>query len=184
MVHARTFPLIALALLVTLSFLALPPFAVAGDVSKLERDVQDVIVLLKREDPGLDKFFNTAKGYAVFPSVGKGAIGIGAARGKGLVYEKGGLIGETKLTQVTIGIQLGGQSYAEVIFFETETALDNFKQGRFAFSAQASAVAAAAGASTDAKYELGVLVFTMAKSGLMYEASVGGQNFSFTPLQK
>jgi len=184
MIHARTFPLIALALLVTLSFPAAPPLASAGDVSNLERDVQETITLLKREDPGLEKFFSTAKGYAVFPSVGKGAIGIGAARGKGLVYEKGSLIGETRLTQVTIGIQLGGQSYAEVIFFETEAALDNFKQGRFTFSAQASAVAAAAGASTDAKYELGVLVFTKAKSGLMYEASVGGQNFSFIPLQK
>jgi len=94
------------------------------------------------------------------------------------------LLGVAELIQVTVGLQLGGQSYAEIIFFENETTLESFKEGRFALSAQASAVALSEGASANAKYELGVAVFTMARSGLMFEASVGGQKFSFTPLGK
>ena len=159
------------------------PLAVsATDTGQMEKEVKEAIALFEKQDPGMEKFFRTAHGYAVFPSVTKGAIGIGAAHGSGLVYEKGRLVGQAGLTQVTIGAQLGGQSYSEVIFFETEGALESFKGGNFALSAQASAVAAASGASTTAKYELGVAVFTLAKTGLMYEASVGGQKFSFTPV--
>jgi lipid-binding SYLF domain-containing protein len=88
-------------------------------------------------------------------------------------------VGEASLTQVTVGFQLGGQAYAELIFFETQSALDSFKSSQFALSAQASAVAAAEGASANAKYQLGVSVFTLARGGLMYEASVGGQKFKF-----
>jgi len=98
------------------------------------------------------------------------------------VYEKGVLAGMAKLTQVTVGAQLGGQSYAEVIFFENQKALDDFKDGKTAISAGVSAVAAAEGASAEAKYQYGVLVYTMARSGLMFEASIGGQHFQFTPM--
>jgi len=97
------------------------------------------------------------------------------------VYEKGALIGTASLTQVTIGLALGGQSYAELIFFETPEAFDSFKKSELAFSAQVSAVAAAEGASSNAKYQLGVAVFTLTKGGLMYEASLGGQKFKFKP---
>lgn len=168
--------------------LSLPSVAGAG-LEERESEVQTAIERFKKADSSLTKFFDTAVGYAVFPGVGKGAIGVGGAHGKGLVYARGKnkkveLIGETGLTQVTIGFQLGGQAYQEVIFFEDVTSLEAFKDGKFALSAQASAVAASSGAAANAKYEMGVAVFTLAKSGLMYEASVGGQKFSFKAVAK
>lgn len=146
-----------------------------------EKEAQQAIEMFQKADSGMKKFFSESVGYAVFPTIGKGAIGIGGAHGTGSVYEKGKFIGEASLTQVTIGFQLGGQSYAEVIFFENGEALESFKKNKLAFSAQVSAVAAAEGASANAKYQQGVVVFTMAKAGLMYEASVGGQKFKFKP---
>lgn len=142
------------------------------------------IEALEHADPGLTRLFNGAAGYAVFPTVGKGAVGVGGAHGTGVLYEKGMAIGKATLTQLTVGLQLGGQAYTEVIFFETEKALTNFKKGEFAMAAQVSAVAAAAGASANAKYVDGVSVFTLAKGGVMAEASVGGQKFSYHPFQK
>ena len=139
---------------------------------------------LKRANPGLTRFFDGAAGYAVFPSVGKGAVGVGGAHGNGVLYEKGVAVGETKLTQVTVGLQVGAQAYTEVIFFETAKALEDFKKGEFAMAAQVSAVAAKAGASANVKYVEGVSVFTHAKGGLMAEASVGGQKFSYHPFHK
>lgn len=134
----------------------------------------------KNSDPSLKIFFEKAYGYAVFPTVGKGGIGIGGAYGKGEVYKRGRLLGYSSLTQVTIGFQLGGQAYSEIIFFKDKATLDDFTAGNFEFNAQASAVAATSGASADADYSNGVAIFTLAKGGLMYEASVGGQKFSFT----
>jgi len=147
---------------------------------ELERNASITISKFKTEDPTLDRFFQSAAGYAVFPNVGKGAIGVGGAYGKGVVYENGSVVGYTSLSQGTIGLQLGGQAYSEIIFFESAASLSNFKYGNMEFSAQASAVAATAGASADADFEEGVAVFTMAKGGLMYEASIGGQKFSYT----
>jgi lipid-binding SYLF domain-containing protein len=146
-------------------------------------------------------FFGHAYGYAVFPTVGKGGIGIGGAYGKGRVYEQGNYIGDTSMTQVTLGLQLGGQAYSQMIFFEDKRALDEFTSGNFEFGAQASAVAITAGAqaqasttgssaglsggqhdaTTKGSYYKGMAVFTVAKGGLMYEASIGGQKFSYTP---
>ncbi len=143
---------------------------------------QDTIDLFKKSDSSLEKFFTNSIGYAVFPKVGKGAVGIGGAHGKGFVYEKGRLIGEASLTQVTVGFQLGGQTYSELVFFATQEALDAFKQNKFSISAQVSAVAAAEGASANAKYQQGVAVFTLARNGFMYEASIGGQKFKFKPI--
>jgi lipid-binding SYLF domain-containing protein len=116
--------------------------------------------------------------------VGKGAIGVGGARGKGWVYEGGAIVGRTTLTQVTIGFQLGGQAYSEIVFFQTRQALDNFKLGHLKLDAQASAIALTARASADLAYRNGVAIVTMAKGGLMYEASVGGQKFSYTPVKE
>jgi lipid-binding SYLF domain-containing protein len=144
-------------------------------------DVRHAIAEFQKADSGMVKLFNESYGYAIFPGVGKGAIGIGGARGKGWVYEQGKAIGRSTLTQVTIGLQLGGQAYREVIFFKDETALKDFCRGNYELSAQASAVAVTKGASADVKYNGGVAIFTMAKGGLMYEASVGGQKFSFKP---
>jgi lipid-binding SYLF domain-containing protein len=151
------------------------------DQGVADADVAKTIAAFKTKDPGLKRFFDTAAGYAVFPTVGKGGIGIGGAYGEGKVYRSGKYIGETSLSQLTIGLQLGGQAYSEVIFFGSKAALNDFTDGNFEFSAQASAVAVTAGASADADYDGGIAVFTMAKGGLMYEASVGGQKFSFTP---
>jgi lipid-binding SYLF domain-containing protein len=115
----------------------------------------------------------------VFPRVGKAGIGVGGARGKGLVIEGDKTAGRVTLTQLSIGLQLGAQSYSEFIFFRDQTALDDFKRGNFELGAQVSAVAVTAGASRDANYSKGVAVFTIAEGGLMYEASVGGQKFRF-----
>jgi len=117
----------------------------------------------------------------MFPNVGKGAVGVGGAAGNGIVFENGKATGRAKMKQVSVGFQFGGQAYREVIFFENKAALDRFKQNKFEFSAQASAIAATAGASANVKYRNGVLVFTQGKGGLMYEASIGGQKFSYAP---
>lgn len=154
--------------------------ALAWDANAVKK-ANETIAAFKKKDKKLENFFKQAHGYAVFPTVGKGAMGIGGAHGKGVVYEKGKPVGETSLTQLTIGFQLGGQAYSEIIFFKDKKTLDDFKKGNFELGAQASAVAITAGASADVNYEKGVAVFTMAKGGLMYEASVGGQKFSYTP---
>jgi lipid-binding SYLF domain-containing protein len=145
------------------------------------KDAKDIVDMFKKTDPGLDNFFARAAGYAVFPSVGKGGLALGGAYGSGVLFDRGRAVGKTTLTQVTIGFQLGGQAYSEIIFLQTENNLADFKKGQFALAAQASAVALSSGASANAKYQQGVAVFTSTKGGLMYEASVGGQKFSYEP---
>lgn len=141
------------------------------------------------------KFFDNAYGYALFPTVGKGGIGIGAAYGKGRVYRGGSYMGDTSLTQVSFGFQLGGQAYSEIIFFKDESAYKDFTSGSFEFGAQASAVAINIGANAQAgttgnsagagkkaataAYINGMAVFTVAKGGLMFEAALAGQSFTF-----
>lgn len=133
-------------------------------------------------DPALKRFFDSAYGYAVFPRITKGAVAVGAAHGKnGVVWEQGNVVGFATVTQVTLGVQLGGQSYQELIFFQTKADLDKFKANTLEFSANASAVAAASGAAGTADYADGVAVFVKPNGGLMFEASVGGQRFKFTP---
>ena len=126
----------------------------------------------------LKPYFKKARGYAVFPNVGKGAFGIGVASGEGEVFEKGKVIGSTKLTQVSIGFQLGGQAFRQIIFFKDKKSLERFTEGNFVFGASASA-ALIAGANASADYNDGVAVLTFSKGGLMYEASIGGQKFSY-----
>lgn len=144
---------------------------------------QEAIAEFQKTDKSLSRFFNSSYGYAVFPSVGKGAIGIGGASGRGVVYQGGSPMGGVNLKQVSIGFQLGGQVYREIIFFEDADTYQRFISNEFQFAAQASAVALKSGISVDAKYTDGVAVFTMAKGGLMYEASVGGQRFKFIPFK-
>ena len=157
---------------------------------------------------GAGDFIDDSYGYAVFPSIGKGGIGIGGAHGKGEVFVGGKKVGKTKMSQVTYGLQLGGQVYSQMIFFRDERAFDDFTSGNFEFGAQATAVALTAGAQaststggggntssgTDAdsskvnanekQYDgrSGMAVFTIAKGGLMYEATLGGQKFKYEPL--
>ena len=147
-------------------------------------------------------FFKTAYGYAVFPTIGKGGAGIGGAFGKGQVYARGKHVGDTSMTQLTIGFQLGGQAYSEIIFFQDERAFKEFTGGNFEFGADATAVAITAGANAKAsttgasagasatkhnaatagQYQKGTAIFTVVKGGLMYESSIGGQKFSYTSL--
>jgi lipid-binding SYLF domain-containing protein len=145
------------------------------------REARDTIAAFRVTDPGLAHFFDTAAGYAVFPTVAKGAVGIGGAHGTGVLFVHGKAVGKASLNQLTVGAQLGGQEYAEIVFFETPKALSDFMKGHFALSAQASAVALKSGASANARYEEGVATFTATKGGLMYEASIGGQKFGFEP---
>ena len=145
----------------------------------------------------VSKFHKSAYAYAVFPTIGKGGLGIGGAHGKGRVYIKGKKTGEVSMTQVSIGLQAGGQAYRQVIFFENKKAYDEFTSGKFEFSAQAEAIVitSSAGASTGTEgssanadnsqakndYYEGMIVFTMGKGGLMYQASIGGQKYKFKP---
>lgn len=170
--------------------------AQAGWDPELASRAQETIARFTQADPTLNTFFEKSYGYAVFPRVGKGAVGIGGAYGTGVVYERSVKnadksvekketrwepVGTARLMQFTLGVQLGGQAYSEVIFFEDKATLDRFKQGNYEMSAQASAVAADKGAATNVDYSSGVAIFTLAKGGLMFEASVGGQKFTFEP---
>ncbi len=150
----------------------------------LHDDVQATLNQFMREDTGFKDFLDKGHGYVAFPSVGKGGLGVGGAFGRGEVYENGKMIGFAKLTQGSIGLQAGGQTYSEVIVFESESALNKFKNNKLEFSAQASAVALKSGASAQARFENGVAVFVKPKGGLMFEASIGGQKFNFEPTQQ
>ena len=161
----------------------------------------ETVVLFKNAGESAG-FFTNCYGYAVFPTIGKGGLVVGGAHGSGHVYEKGRVIGETSMTQVSVGFQAGGEAYSQIIFFKDKGALQQFTSGNFEFGADANAVAikaaasasaattgATAGASGSKKdattaggYYKGMAVFTIAKGGLMYEAAIAGQKFSFKPL--
>jgi lipid-binding SYLF domain-containing protein len=165
-----------LAVLVAI-LIAAAPAVVADEKSRLTDEVAESRGEFLKKDPSLEKEMAGASGYALFPGVGKGGIGVGGARGTGQVIVGGTPVARATLTQVNIGFQLGGQKYAELILLQNKEALDSFLSGTFTFAAQASAVAVASGAAANAKYSGGVKVITMPIGGLMYEASVGGQKF-------
>jgi lipid-binding SYLF domain-containing protein len=154
-------------------------------------------------EAGLSDMFNSAHGYALFPTIGKAGILVGGAYGEGRVYEQGKHIGNTKMMQATIGFQLGGTGFSQVVFFQDKRALTEFTSGNFEFGAeaQATAITASAGASANTAgssatasggknnastagsgYNKGMATYTITKGGLMYEVSVGGQKFSYTKL--
>jgi lipid-binding SYLF domain-containing protein len=180
-----------LMLLVAVSFAAHP--ACADDYSETKRMFADA---------GASNMFDSAYGYALFPTNGKGGFIVGGAYGEGRVYEQGKYIGDTSMTQATIGFQLGGTGYSQVVFFEDKRALREFTSGNFEFGAEAQAtvITASAGASANTSgssatasggknnastggngYTNGMATFAITKGGLMYEASIGGQKFSFEP---
>ena len=187
--NKRQFSILALSSMV---LLATPAWA---------DEYQDTINVFRKAIES-STFFDKAYGYAVFPTIGKAGVGVGGAFGKGRVYEKGKYIGDTSMTQVTVGWQLGGEGFSQIIFFEDKRALDEFKKGNFEFGAEASAVAITAAAGAQAtttgstagvsggkndakavgKYHKGTAIFTVAKGGLMYQATVGGQKFSYKAL--
>jgi lipid-binding SYLF domain-containing protein len=153
----------------------------AATDAQLVADAQKTLATYKQTDPGMRSFFEGSAGYVVFPSVVKAGVGIGGAHGDGVLFERGVPIGRASVTQVSVGAQLGGQEYSEIIFFETPRALSEFKRNQFTFAAQATAVALKSGAAANAKFKDNVAVFTAAKGGLMFEASLGGQKFKFEP---
>ena len=174
--------MLAALLLLFVSTLLLTACGWNPDKPDQERqDALETIAAFKKKDPDIKTFFNSAYGYAVFPSVGKGGWVIGGAYGTGKVFRQGQIIGSASIVQGTIGFQLGGQVYSEIVFFKDKKAFDRFKSGRLEFDAQVSAIAVTLGAAAKAAYEEGIAVFVMTKGGLMYEASVGGQSFTFTP---
>ncbi len=170
----------AVLLFMVWSMMAAPVFA--GWNPHEEERAKQTVRLFQKTDPSLARFFEDAYGYTVFPDVYKGGILLlGGARGKGMVYEQGNLVGRSSITQVNFGPQLGGQSFSEIIFFRTKADLDMFKRGNYELNAQLSGIVVSSGAATNTDYSDGVAVFAMPKSGLMAEASVGGQKFSFEP---
>jgi len=184
-----------------LRILALVPFLV-GPVGAAHADsYQDTIAVFKKAGAS-GTFFSRSYAYAVFPTVGSGALGVGGAYGKGRVYVHGVYSGNATMGQVSLGFQAGGKAYSQIIFFEDKRALDEFESGNFEFGADASAIAvtasANAGAATNGAssgisvgqndattrgrtYEKGMAVFTVAKGGLMYSVSIAGQKFSYSP---
>jgi hypothetical protein len=136
---------------------------------------------LEARDPDFRERLAEAYAYAVFPSVGKATAVVGAAFGKGEVFQGGKLIGYAALGQLTLGVQLGGQTFDQVILFRDKAALDRFKSGRFAFAANASAVLVKAGAAGSAVYERGVAAYVSSEGGMMLEAAIGAQKFFFRP---
>ena len=183
----------------TRSWSGVAPLVLAAAVAPaMADDYSDTIAVFRKASES-KAYFAGSHGYAVFPTIGKGGVVIGAAHGSGRVYERAKYIGDISMTQLSVGAQLGGQAFSEMIFFQDKHALDEFTKGEFEFGAEASAVAITAGASAQAgttganagksistdraevasTYRNGMAIFTIAKGGLMYEATVGGQKFDF-----
>jgi lipid-binding SYLF domain-containing protein len=164
--------------LLGLAACATAPATVEGKAD-LRHSSAEALSQAQANDPSLQTVIRKSAGYAVFPEIGKGAVGIGGAYGKGDLYQNGAVVGYCDMTQGSIGLALGGQSYSEILVFETPAAVETFKNGNFRFDAQATAVALKSGAGANAKFVGGVAVFTMDEAGLMFEASIGGQKFSY-----
>lgn len=146
---------------------------------RLDVDCHTARIAFIAKDPVMKDLFDHAYAHAVFPNVGKGGLIVGGAHGSGILYRNGKALGRAKLTQVSAGLQAGGQAFSEVVFLEDKAALERFQQGGVEFSASVSAVMAKDGAAAHTKYTEGVMVFVMVKGGLMLEVSVGGQQFSY-----
>ncbi|MEN8185705.1 MAG: hypothetical protein ABFR05_01110 [Bacteroidota bacterium] len=146
----------------------------------LQNQVNNSILLMGKENPNIEKMFNSAYGYAVFPKITKAGLGVGGAGGKGLVFVDNEVIGSATLMQATIGLQAGGQQYSEYIFFENKAAMERFKNNKLKFTGEYSAVALDKAVSDNMDYQEGVAVYTHSNKGVMAEASVGTQKFKYT----
>jgi lipid-binding SYLF domain-containing protein len=167
---------------IALLVMALSP-AFMARAEDLKAKSAEAIQNFKLADPGLTKFFEKSAGYAILPGVGEGGFIIGGEHGDGLVYAKDKLVGEVKMSGISIGAQVGGGSFAEIIFFETEDALKDFQKAKWEMSAKVKASVAASGVAENAKYDQGVAVFTLPKGGAMVAAAVGGQKFKFEAIK-
>jgi len=146
---------------------------------KLEDHAQMALNRFKQEDPTADKFLSNARAYAVFPTAGKGGAVVGGAYGHGILYEGGRMTGYCNMTQASVGAQIGGQEFSELIVFQTQAALDRFKHNDLNFTGNASAIVSKSGAAATAKYDNGVAVFVRSDAGLMAEAAIAGQGFTY-----
>jgi|SRR5215831_13990516 len=169
---------LAAALVVGLMSLGRLGYAAQTD-AQLVTEARSTMALYKQKDPGIEDFFRRSAAYVVFPSVGKGGLGIGAARGTGILFEAGAPIGKVTMSQVSIGAQAGGQEFSQIVFYQTEQAVAALKAGKAELAGNLSAVALNQGAAAKTTFKNGVAVFTATKGGLMLEASVGGQKFSY-----
>lgn len=177
---------------------------IANPVDAQEDKHLDYAMRVFKRSPVVKPYFENAYGYAIFPTVGKGGFWLGAAYGGGKVFRRGTQTGTSEVFQVSLGLQLGGQAFSEIIFFKDKRAYDEFTSGNFEFDASASVVAITAGAQAKASttgnsagasagpatavkagttYHKGMATFIHTKGGLMYEAAIGGQKFNFKPLQ-
>ncbi len=167
-----------------LFFGVIPNFLAAQYNPNLMAEAQKVMLEFKEKDAKFNTFFEDAYGYVVFPKVAKGGYFIGGAGGKGIAFEQGEPVGKVKIKQISIGFQFGGQSFSQLIFFETEADFLRFKANKLEFAGQFSAVAIAEGVSANLAYSDGVAVFTKTRGGLMFEAALGGQKMKFKPYKK
>lgn len=149
--------------------------------AKIHKEVLAAVARVKKADPGIDKFFKDSVGYVVFPRVGKAGFIFAGGVGDGELYEKGRVVGAASISMASVGLQAGMQEYTQIMFFKDQAALDRFKQNKFEFGANASAVALTAGASKGKNYTEGVVVFTHSTAGAMVEAAIGTQKFNFKP---
>ncbi len=150
----------------------------------LAEKAQATLSEFKAADASIEEFLNDAYGYVVFPDAGKGGLIVGGAYGRGVVYEQGRMIGYADMKQGSVGLQAGGQSFSQIIAFENEAALNRFKNNQLTFSANVSAVILRSGAGAAADYTDGVAVFVKPQGGAMAEASIGGQQFTYRPLNQ
>ena len=157
--------------------------AQTAEQQKVIDDAQLAKTAFTKNNPNMAELFANSEGYAIFPNVGKGAYIVGGAAGSGAVYEKGKLVGMAKLKQIDIGLQIGGQAFRQVIFFQTQTELDRFKEGNFELSGTASAVVLEEGKAKSLEFRDGLAIATMPKAGAMVEISVGGQKFEYESLE-
>ncbi len=152
-----------------------------SDRDLLQSRAQASLEDFSRTDPSLQPILDSAYAYVIFPHIVSGAVGVGGAHGNGGVFQKGVRIGYADVSQGSIGVQLGGQKYAELIVFKTQEPFVDFSHGTLEFDARASAIAAASGAAAAADYSRGVAIFSLPEGGLMFQASIGGQKFRYTP---
>jgi lipid-binding SYLF domain-containing protein len=176
--------------------------ALSGGAAYAGASYHDTLSLFKNAGQSAS-FFDKSYAYAVFPTVGEGAFGVGAGHGKGHVYVHGKYMGDVTVTELSVGIQAGGKAFSEIIFFQDKRALDEFESGSFEFGADAGVVAITAGASastgtngtqvgvsggmkdavTHGRFYKGMIAFTIPKGGLMGQVSVAGERFKYTPRQ-
>lgn len=157
------------------------PEQVEARQTSIDADANATITRFRNTDPEMVRFFNTSYGYAVFPRIAEGAFVVGGSAGDGVVFERGRVVGDASVAAGSVGLQAGGGTFSQIIFFETPESLAQFKNNTFAFRGNASAFAVQAGGATQANYQDGVAVFVFNPTGLMAQASIGGQKFTFRP---